>query len=111
MLRRSAVCCWFVLFSALFPFVALGPACRWIFQGNGRLVIVDREGRVDWEMKWGGIHDIHVLANGNVMVQQGGAKVVEIDRQDQSGLGIRFHSSKRQHRRKCIPSSRWPTAA
>ena len=32
-------------------------------------------------MKWGGIHDIHVLPNGNVMVQQGGAKIAEIDRQ------------------------------
>ncbi|MEQ1907125.1 MAG: PQQ-binding-like beta-propeller repeat protein, partial [Pirellulaceae bacterium] len=30
---------------------------------------------------WGGIHDLHVLPNGNVMVQQGTTKVVEIDRQ------------------------------
>jgi outer membrane protein assembly factor BamB len=30
-------------------------------------------------MKWGGIHDIHVLPGGNIMVQQGPSKVVEID--------------------------------
>jgi outer membrane protein assembly factor BamB len=32
-------------------------------------------------MPWGGIHDIHVLPNGNVMVQQGPGKIAEIDRQ------------------------------
>jgi outer membrane protein assembly factor BamB len=54
---------------------------RLAVQGNNRLAIVDREGKIEWEMPWGGIHDIHVLANGNIMVQQGAAKVVEIDRQ------------------------------
>ena len=54
---------------------------RFITQGKGRLAIVDSEGIVEWEMPWGGIHDIHVLPNGNVMVQQGPAKIAEIDRQ------------------------------
>lgn len=53
---------------------------RLIVQGNQRLAIVDRGGQIEWEMPWGAIHDIHVLANGNIMVQQGAAKVVEIDR-------------------------------
>ena len=52
-----------------------------ITQGKGRLAIVGPEGIVEWEMPWGGIHDIHVLPNGNVMVQQGPAKLAEIDRQ------------------------------
>ena len=30
-------------------------------------------------MKWGGIHDIHVLASGNIMVQERNRKIVEID--------------------------------
>jgi outer membrane protein assembly factor BamB len=30
-------------------------------------------------MPWGAIHDLHVLADGHIMVQQGAAKVVEID--------------------------------
>ncbi|MGV3485666.1 MAG: PQQ-binding-like beta-propeller repeat protein [Planctomycetaceae bacterium] len=50
-------------------------------QGNGKLAILAADGSIEWEMPWSGIHDIHVLANGNLMVQQGKSKVVEIDRQ------------------------------
>lgn len=50
-------------------------------QGNGQLAVVEADGTISWEMPWGGIHDIHVLENGNLMVQQGQQKVVEIDRQ------------------------------
>ena len=52
---------------------------RLITQGNDKLAIVDADGKIEWEMKWGGIHDIHVLKNGHMLVQQGGAKVAEID--------------------------------
>lgn len=52
---------------------------RLITQGNGKLAIVDRDGKLEWDMDWGGIHDIHVLANGHIMVQRGRAEVVEID--------------------------------
>jgi len=48
-------------------------------QGNGKLVILAADGSSQWEMPWKGIHDIHVLPSGNLMVQQGGSKVVEID--------------------------------
>lgn len=48
--------------------------------GNGVLAILDVKGQVEWEMEWPGIHDIHVLENGNIMVQRGWGKVVEIDR-------------------------------
>ena len=54
---------------------------RLLIQGNGKLAIVDAKGQVEWDMPWGGIHDVHVLANGHIMVQQGGAKVAEIDPQ------------------------------
>ena len=52
---------------------------RLITQGNGKLAIVDAVGKTEWEMNWGGIHDIHVLKNGHILVQQGAAKVAEID--------------------------------
>ena len=52
---------------------------RVLVQGNGRLAIVDAQGQIEWDMPWGGIHDLHVLSNGHIMVQQGAAKVVEID--------------------------------
>ena len=57
---------------------------RLITQGNGKLTIVDKDGTIEWEMPWGGIHDIHVGPGpaGNpqtIMVQQGSHRVVEID--------------------------------
>lgn len=52
---------------------------RLITQGNDKLAIVDADGKTEWEMKWGGIHDIHVLKDGHILVQQGAAKVAEID--------------------------------
>ena len=54
---------------------------RVLTQGNGKLAIVDHEGVIEWEMAWGGIHDIHALPSGNIMVQEGAARVVEIDRE------------------------------
>ena len=35
-------------------------AHRLVLQGKGRLAIVDSNGNLQWEMPWGGIHDIHV---------------------------------------------------
>lgn len=49
--------------------------------GDGGLVKYSAGGQVEWQMPWGGIHDIHVLANGHIMVQQDMTKVVEIDPQ------------------------------
>ena len=50
-----------------------------LLQGGDKLAQVDAEGKIIWEMKWGGIHDIHLLDNGNIMVQQQNHRVVEID--------------------------------
>ncbi len=52
---------------------------RLVIQGKGKLAIVSRDGKIEWEMPWGGIHDVHVLASGHIMVQQGAAKIAEID--------------------------------
>jgi outer membrane protein assembly factor BamB len=52
---------------------------RVLVQGNNKLAIVDTDGSIEWEMKWGGIHDIHVLDNGNIMVQKYNRQIVEID--------------------------------
>ena len=62
--------------------ITLRPALaehRLLVQGNGKLAILEADGSVEWEMPWGPIHDVHVLANGHIMVQQGAAKVAEID--------------------------------
>jgi outer membrane protein assembly factor BamB len=52
---------------------------RVLLHGGPRLAIVEANGTVSWEMPWGGIHDIHVLENGNILTRQGHAAVVEID--------------------------------
>ena len=66
--------------SLLFFSVSLASAQhRLITQGNDKLAVVGKDGKMEWEMKRGGIHDIHVLPGGNIMVQQGASKVVEID--------------------------------
>lgn len=52
---------------------------RVLLHGEGRLAIVAMDGTIEWEMPWGGIHDIHVLDNGHIMVQDKFRKIVEID--------------------------------
>ena len=65
--------------SAFVISVATAAQHRLITQGNNRLAIVDAEGNIEWEMPWGGIHDIHMLPDGHIMVQRGASEVVEID--------------------------------
>ncbi len=59
--------------------LALSQAHEVLLQGKGKLAKVDAAGSIVWEMPWGGIHDIHVLPSGNIMVQEKMKKVVEID--------------------------------
>src|SRR5690349_5091134 len=66
----------------LFVFLLLcreASAHKLLVQGNGKLAIVAADGGVEWEMPWGPIHDVHRLANGHFMVQDGAAKIAEID--------------------------------
>jgi outer membrane protein assembly factor BamB len=49
-----------------------------LLQGNGKLAVIEN-GKVEWEMKWGGIHDIHALPNGNFMTARNMREIVEID--------------------------------
>jgi outer membrane protein assembly factor BamB len=68
-----------ILVALLFAASSAHAQHQLITQGNDQLVIVGRDGKVEWQMPWGGVHDLHVLPNGNVMVQQGASKVVEIN--------------------------------
>ena len=52
---------------------------RVLLHGNNRLAVVEPDGEISWEMRLGGIHDIHVLPNGNYLVQQRNREIVEID--------------------------------
>jgi outer membrane protein assembly factor BamB len=70
---------WICLLSLFLAITSAEAAHKVILQGNGKLAIVAADGMTEWEMNWGGIHDIHVLPNGHILVQQGAAKVAEID--------------------------------
>ncbi len=77
------VCLFFaVAFGVSSVSFAQGDATRHsvITQGKGKLAIVNGDGELEWQMKWGGIHDIHILKSGNILTREGRAKVVEIDR-------------------------------
>lgn len=72
------ICAILALVCAL-PAAAAGKGGhRVLLQGNGRLAVIEN-GRIAWEMPWGGIHDVHVLPNGNYMVQRKMREIVEID--------------------------------
>ena len=69
------------LLVAVFIFLANSAQAnhRVLMQGNGKLAIVGVDGEIEWEMKWGGIHDLHVLENGHIMLQRNMREIVEID--------------------------------
>lgn len=52
-----------------------------LVQGDGRLARVNSEGEIAWEMRLGGIHDIHLLKNGNILTTRSFKRLVEIDPQ------------------------------
>jgi outer membrane protein assembly factor BamB len=80
MLRLHRGCLWLAVLCSV---ISCGNAAtaqhRLITQGNNRLAIVEKDGSISWEMPWGGIHDLHVLPNGHILLQQQMKKVVEID--------------------------------
>jgi outer membrane protein assembly factor BamB len=49
-----------------------------LLQGNGKLALWS-DGKVAWEMPWGGIHDIHRGADGTIFVQKDMREVCAID--------------------------------
>lgn len=46
---------------------------------KGRIAIVDEEGKTEWEMKIGPLHDLHFLKNGNILLQTSWTKIVEVE--------------------------------
>ncbi len=57
-----------------------GPARRVLAADDStrRLAIVAPDGSLEWEMKVGAIHDAAVLPNGNILLQQGWTRIVEV---------------------------------
>jgi hypothetical protein len=49
-----------------------------------RLAIVAPDGSLEWEFRVDAIHDAWVLANGNILLQQGWRRVVEVTPQKET---------------------------
>jgi outer membrane protein assembly factor BamB len=44
-----------------------------------RIAIVDENGKTEWEMKIGPLHDLHCLDNGNILLQTSWTRVAEVE--------------------------------
>ena len=80
----TALFCAFAITSTSTAFAAeqTGPGRRFLAADDStrRLAIVAPDGSFEWEMKIGGIHDAQLLPNGNVLLQMGFQRIVEVDR-------------------------------
>lgn len=61
--------------------LAAEPTRRFIAadSSKNRIAIIDELGQTEWEHKIGPLHDLHVLAKGNVLMQTSWTEVVEIN--------------------------------
>ncbi len=80
-------------FAALVLGVAGAAAAehRVLVIGDKTLSVVAADGKTEWEMPWPGIHDIHVLPNGNLVFGNchagpGQPLLIEIDRETKKVL-------------------------
>ena len=61
--------------------VAAEPAHRLLTADSSseRIAIIDEAGDIQWEMKIGPLHDLHLLDNGHVLLQTNWTTIVEVD--------------------------------
>ncbi len=64
---------------ACIPYTSADAAHRVLLHGDQGLTVIEADGSTSWQMPWGGIHDVHVLDNGNYLVLEGAAGVAEIN--------------------------------
>lgn len=46
---------------------------------KGRIAIIDEAGKTEWEKKIGPLHDLHLLSNGNVLMQTSWTELMEVE--------------------------------
>ena len=78
--RRAALAAMAFAFTLQLHAEQTGPGRRFLAGDDStrRLAIIAPDGSYEWELKIGGIHDAQVLPNGNVLLQQGFQKIVEV---------------------------------
>ncbi|WDE95334.1 DUF1549 domain-containing protein [Lentisphaera profundi] len=55
-----------------------GIGHRILTAGNGKIAILDKYGKIEWQYKIGPHHDLHYLANGNILTQRNMQEIIEI---------------------------------
>ncbi len=65
------------------PAIAVGHRILIADSSQGRIAIIGEAGETEWEMKIGPLHDLHMLPNGNVLLQTNWTRVVEVDPQSE----------------------------
>ena len=50
--------------------------------GKGQMAIVGADGKIEWQYKTGGLHDLQMLPSGNILFQRG-TRIVEVNRDKQ----------------------------
>lgn len=66
-----------------------------VIQGENKLALVQTDGKIAWEIPWGGIHDLHLLPGGTILLQRGSHEVVELD--PKTGKVLWSYDSARQN--------------
>ncbi len=63
------------------PLLANPPKHRFIASDSSkqRIAIIAEDGTTEWEMKIGPLHDLHVLPNGNILMQTSWTEIVEVE--------------------------------
>lgn len=61
--------------------LASPPKHRFIASDSSkqRIAIISEDGSTEWEMKIGPLHDLHVLPNGNILMQTSWTQIVEVE--------------------------------
>ena len=89
--------------------VQTGPRRRVIAADDSRrtLASIAPDGRVEWRQANGAIHDLHLLPNGHLLLQNGWTRIVELDEKrqpvweydakggDNAGRGVEVHAFQR----------------
>lgn len=78
--RSICLALWLALLTCGLQAGQTGPGRRFLAadDSTGRLAIIGANDTIEWELKIGAIHDAHLLSNGNVLLQQGFQKIVEV---------------------------------
>ena len=82
--KSSVVALAFVMMAALYTSQktsAADPTRKFIAadSSKNRVAIIDEDGKTEWEHKIGGLHDLHLLPSGNVLLQTSWTEVAEIN--------------------------------